>query len=93
MTTQPTDLNRDVIVDFDHHAAAFNLDEVEACAELRSRCPVAWNTRYDGFWFVTGYDAVAQIAKDGETFAHKYEPNAPDGVDYYGESGIPRPEG
>ena len=93
MTTRPTDLNRDIIVDFDHHAAAFNLNEVEECAELRARCPVAWNTRHDGFWFVTSYDAVAQIAKDGETFAHKYEPNAPDGVDYYGESGIHGPKG
>ena len=65
----------------------------ELNADLRRRCPVAWNENYGGFWFVTGYDAVAQAARDGETFAHKYEPNAADGVNYQGEMGVPRPEG
>jgi len=36
---------------------------------------------------------VAQCARDGDTFAHKYEPDAADGVDYQGEMGVPRPEG
>ena len=54
---------------------------------------MAWNERYGGFWFLTSYDAVKQTAQDGDTFAHKYEPNAPDGVDYQGEMGVPRPEG
>ena len=54
---------------------------------------MARNERYGGFWFVTSYDAVSQIARDGDTFAHRYEPNAADGVDYQGELGVPRPEG
>jgi cytochrome P450 len=54
---------------------------------------VAWNENYGGFRFVTGYDAVAHIARDGDTFAHKYEPSSTDGVDYQGEMGVPRPEG
>ena len=83
----------DVVVDFDHHSDEFNRNELAINAELRSRCPVAWNQNYGGFWFVTGYHAVTQIARDGDTFAHKYEPNAPDGVDYLGEMGVPRPEG
>jgi cytochrome P450 len=87
------DVSADVVVDFDHHSAEFNLNEVQINAELRRRCPVAWNENYGGFWFVTSYDAVAQIARDGDTFAHKYEPNAADGVDYQGEMGVPRPEG
>ena len=36
---------------------------------------------------------MKQTAQDGDTFAHKYEPNAADGVDYQGEMGVPRPEG
>ena len=92
MTARP-DVGADAVVDFDHHSDAFNLDEVAVNAELRRRCPVAWNEKYGGFWFVTSYDAVAQIARDGDTFAHKYEPNAADGVDYQGEMGVPRPEG
>jgi cytochrome P450 len=82
-----------VVVDFDHHSDEFNLNELTINAELRQKCPVAWNANYGGFWFISSYDAVAQTARDGETFAHKYEPNADDGVDYQGEMGIPRPEG
>src|ERR1700754_2192331 len=84
---------RDVTVDFDHHLDQFSLDEAAVNADLRSRCPVAWNERYGGFWYVSGYEAVAQAARDGDTYAHKYEPDAPDGVNYQGEMGIPRPEG
>lgn len=92
MTARP-EISADVIVDFDHHCDEFNLNELAINAELRRRCPVAWNENYGGFWFVTGYDAVALIARDGDTFAHKYQPNAADGVDYQGEMGVPRPEG
>jgi cytochrome P450 len=87
------DVGAEVVVDFDHHSDEFNLNQQQISGELRRQCPVAWNENYGGFWFVTSYDAVTQTARDGETFAHKYEPNAPDGVDYQGEMGIPRPEG
>ena len=87
------DVSTDAIVDFDHHSDEFNLNELEINTDLRRRCPVAWNERHGGFWYVTGYDAVAQAARDGETFAHKYEPDAADGVNYRGEMGVPRPEG
>lgn len=80
-------------LDFDHHSADFNLNELAANAELRRTCPVAWNRNYGGFWFLTSYAAVSQAARDGDTFAHKYEPNAPDGIDYQGEMGVPRPAG
>ncbi len=92
MATRP-DLNPDVVVDFDHHSNEFNRNELAINAELRQRCPVAWNDNYGGFWFVSGYDEVSQIARDGETFAHKYDPEAADGVSYQGEMGVPRPEG
>jgi cytochrome P450 len=87
------DVDGEVTVDFDHHCDEFNLNELAVNAELRRRCPVAWNQNYGGFWFVTSYDAVANIARDDDTFAHKYEPNSADGVDYQGEMGVPRPEG
>src|SRR6202022_4481623 len=86
------DVSADAIVGFDHHSEDFNLNEREVNADLRRRCPVAWNENYGGFWYVTSYDAVAQAARDGEVFAHKYEPNARDGVNYQGEMGVPRPE-
>ena len=87
------DVSADAIVEFDHHSDEFSRNEQAVNADLRLRCPVAWNEKYGGFWYVTGFDAVAAIARDGEAFAHKYEPNAADGVNYQGEMGIPRPEG
>jgi len=87
------DVSTDAIVDFDHHSDEYHRNELAINADLRSRCPVAWNENYGGFWFVTGYDAVAEVARDGDTFAHKYEPDAADGVSYQGEMGVPRPEG
>ncbi len=92
MVSRP-DVSDDVVVDFDHHSDEFNLNELAINADLRQRCPVAWNENYGGFWFFSSYDAVSQTARDDDTFSHKYEPNAPDGVDYQGEMGVPRPEG
>ena len=92
MTTRP-DVSADAMVDFDHHSDEFNLNQRTINAELRQKCPVAWNENYDGFWFLSSYDAVSQTARDDDTFSHKYEPNSPNGVDYQGEMGVPRPEG
>jgi cytochrome P450 len=92
MTTRPG-IAHDAIVDFDHHSDAFNLHQQTVNAEVRQRCPVAWNTNYDGFWYLSSYDAVSQTARDDATFSHRYDPNAEDGVDYQGEMGVPRPEG
>ena len=92
MTTRP-DVSPDAVVDFDHHSDDFNLNQRTINAELRQKCPVAWNENYDGFWFLSSYDAVSQTARDDDTFSHKYEPNSPNGVDYQGEMGVPRPEG
>jgi cytochrome P450 len=91
--TRRADVDADVVVDFDHHSDEFNLNELAINAELRQKCPVAWNDNYGGFWFLTSYDVVSQAARDGDGFAHKYEPDAADGVDYQGEMGVPRPEG
>ena len=55
------------------------------------RCPVAWNENYGGFWFLTSYDAVSQTAADGDTFAHKYEPNADRRRRLPGRDGRPAP--
>jgi len=92
MATRP-DVTVDAVVDFDHHSDDFNLNELAINAELRQKCPVAWNDKYGGFWFLSSYGAVSHTARDDDTFSHKYEPNAADGVDYQGEMGVPRPEG
>jgi cytochrome P450 len=77
------------VVDFDHHSDEAKHSS-EGWNELRRGCPVAWNPRYGGYWMVTDYDNASRVSREGETFAHKYEPGAVDGVDYLGSGGIPR---
>jgi cytochrome P450 len=88
----PPDVAPECVVDIDHHSVEYNLNELEISSDLRRRCPVAWNTRYGGFWMASSYAAVSKIARDVETFAHKYEANADDGISYQGSVGIPRDE-
>jgi cytochrome P450 len=80
------------VVDFDHHSASFHADRHALWADLRRRCPVAYNPRYGGFWVVSGYDEVAQVARDAVTFSSYYG-SAEDGIDYLGITGIPRARG
>ena len=76
-------------VDFDHHNPEFHRDRHARWAELR-RCPVAYNTNYGGFWVVSGYDEVATVSRDAETFTSRYEAEPDDGIDYLGIAGLPR---
>src|SRR4029077_7789563 len=62
------DVSADAIVGFSHHSDVFNLNEREVNADLRSRCPVAWIEKYGGFWYVSSYDAVERVARDGDHF-------------------------
>jgi cytochrome P450 len=76
-------------VDFDHHDRDFHEERHARWAELR-RCPVAYNTNYGGFWVVSGYDEVATVSRDAETFTSRYGPEPDDGIDYLGIAGLPR---
>ncbi len=76
-------------VDFDHHSEEFHRDRHAEWAALR-KCPVAFNPRYGGFWVVSGYDEVAAVSRDGETFSSKFVRSSDDGIDYLGITGVPR---
>ncbi|HEY3669656.1 MAG TPA: cytochrome P450 [Acidimicrobiia bacterium] len=93
MTTKPSDVSPEKLVDVDHHTNAFNLDELTEWEKVRDRCPVAFNTRYGGFWMVSNYEGVATVMRDDETFSHRYAPDPQDGLNYGGAVGVPRPEG
>jgi cytochrome P450 len=75
--------------DFNHHSQEFHAQRHARWAELR-QCPVAYNSRYGGFWVVSGYDEVATVARDAETFSSRYLREPLDGIDYLGIAGIPR---
>jgi cytochrome P450 len=77
------------MVDFDHHSPEFHRDRHARWAALRA-CPVAHNPRFGGFWVVSGYDEVATVARDADTYSSRHERHADDGIDYLGIAGIPR---
>src|SRR6478609_4409062 len=64
-------------VDFDHHTKEFHDNRHAEWASLR-QCPVAFNPNYGGFWVVSGYDEVATVSRDGETFSSRYGPSDDD---------------
>ena len=78
-------------IDVDHQGPDFIASRHRRYAEMRDRCPVVFNQHHGGFWMVTDYESVAAVARDNETFAHKYEPDSDDGISYHGICGIPRP--
>jgi cytochrome P450 len=40
----------------------------ETFAELRSRCPVAHSTQFDGFWALARYDDIVEVLRDSDMF-------------------------
>jgi len=81
--------NERPVADFDHHSQAFHDSRHAEWAKLR-RCPVAFNPNYGGFWVVSGYNEVAAVSRDADTFSSRYVPESVDGIDYLGITGIPR---
>jgi len=76
-------------VDFDHHSPEFHRDRHARWAAMRA-CPVAHNPRFGGFWVISGYDEVATVARDADTYSSRHDRDAGDGIDYLGIAGIPR---
>lgn len=56
-------------VEFDHHSREFAADPWPLLAEMRDRCPVARSGTYGGFWVLTRYDEIKQVAGDDVTFS------------------------
>lgn len=78
--------------DFDYLSLDWLAERYRHNDELRRQSPVVWNRTY-GFWYVTGYEEVAEVARDSETFTPRYEERAADGLYYIGIMGVPRDEG
>ena len=81
------------VVDFDHHSREWLANRHQEWAELRAKCPVAYNPNHGGFWIVSGYDEVAKVSRDGDTFSSRYVPEPEDGIQYLGITGVPRIQG
>jgi cytochrome P450 len=59
----------DVAVDL--YERAFVADPHSTWETLRSNCPVAHSTTHDGFWIVTRYDDVVDVAQQPDTFSSR----------------------
>jgi cytochrome P450 len=84
---------RPVVVEFDHQSPDWLAQRHAHNADYRRRSPVVWNPSYGGFWFVTGYEEVAAVARDSATFTPFYSESTPDGLGYIGIMGVPRRQG
>jgi cytochrome P450 len=82
-----------VVVEFDHQSALWLAERHTHNAGYRRRSPVVWNPSYGGFWYVTGYDEVAVVARDSATFTPFYSDRSSDGLGYIGIMGVPRRQG
>lgn len=65
-------------IDFDHHSEEYGRDPWAANIAMNTHCPVAHSPRHGGFWTVTGYDQVTDVARRTEVFSSAHElPNTP----------------
>jgi len=55
------------VVDFDHHDPDFPVNETYG--KLREQCPVAWSDNYGGFWILSRYEDIANVARKDATFS------------------------
>ncbi len=78
------------MVDFDHHSPEYAADPWSVYAAMRDRCPVAWSNHYGGFWVLSSYDDVAEVARDDVTFSSRHDLPG-DGTSYTGINIPPTP--
>ena len=52
-----------IVVEFDQHTPEYRETYPAKAHELREQCPVAWSTKHDGFWVVTGHDELSALSE------------------------------
>jgi cytochrome P450 len=57
---------------FDHLAPQLHARLHDGVAHLRAQHPVARSEQHGGFWVVTGYEEVLQVAQDWESFSSEH---------------------
>lgn len=71
MSTAPANLFTDewLTSHFDHLSPDLPDELQPVLARMRTRCPVTHSDQHGGFWVVTAYEEVLQVAQDWETFS------------------------
>lgn len=60
------------LVAFDHYDAAQAADPYPLYERLRRTCPVAWTEAHEGFWVVSRYEDISEIAHRPDVFSSRY---------------------
>ena len=60
-------------IEFDHHAADFSARKYALYRRMRRECPVAHSAAHGGYWLLSCYDEVFQVARDDRTFSSARE--------------------
>jgi cytochrome P450 len=68
VTDEQREAVRRLVARFDHHDPALSRDPYAVYRALRDKCPVARSEAWDGFWVVSSYELVSQVAHDDATF-------------------------
>lgn len=63
-----SDDGRQTCPEFSHHGPDMAVDPAKGWARLREQCPAVWTDAHDGFWVLTGFDAVFSAMRDDATF-------------------------
>lgn len=56
-------------IEFDHYSDEFAREPWAVFDDLRARCPVAWSETHGGFWVLSKYEHVKEVALDDEAFS------------------------
>jgi cytochrome P450 len=65
-------------VEFDHHSRAFAADPWTILRDLRENCPVAYSESHGGFWVLTSYADIKEVASDDDRFSSAHGLTVPD---------------
>lgn len=82
MTTPIEDVPAHLIVDYDCHDPALAEDIYSRLDEIREKCPVAYSTAHGGYWIVSRYDDVHDVARNFDVFS-----NYPVGIPHFERPG------
>ena len=66
-----------VVVEFDQHAPEYRETYPAPAHELREQCPVAWSTKHEGFWVVTGHEELSALSKRADLLSNDHDPDGP----------------
>ena len=70
MPTRIEDVPAHLIVDYDVHDPALASDIYARLDEIREKHPVAYSTAHGGYWIITRYDDVHDIARNFDAFSN-----------------------